>query len=437
VNPAIHCLGISHNTAEVALREKFAVAENGAADLLRRTQKHLALNELVVLSTCNRVEFYFMSTNPSDWMLDRLISDHAGLSMAEIGSSLYRLTDPQVANHLFRVAAGLDSSVLGESQILGQVSQAYQAALQAGTVGKTLSRLFQGAIHSGKRVRSETDLGKNSTSIPSIAAQLASERFNDLAEAQIVLLGAGEMAELAIEALRKRGAQRIQVINRSLAGACELAERWQGEAGTLERLAEALQHADLMITSSSAPHALITREMVAHSMRLRPRRPMTIIDIAFPRDVEPAVDEIPGVRVYDLDALNQDLDDGLNARLQEVPEVEAILAQELERFKEYMRSLEVAPLIVQIRDHAEEIRLRELERGLRRLEGLSEEQKAQVSTLTQSLVNKILHHPTTCLRGVAGTVDHELYAEVASELFGLDSEHSPDGSKALEAECAR
>ncbi|GMR10317.1 MAG: glutamyl-tRNA reductase [Anaerolineae bacterium] len=437
MDPIIQCLGISHNTAEVALREKFAFAENGSADLLRRTQKHLALTELVVLSTCNRVEFYFTSTNPSDWMLDRLISSHAGLSMAEIGSSLYRLIDPQVARHLFRVAAGLDSSVLGEPQILGQVSHAYQAALQAGTVGKTLSRLFQGAIHAGKRVRSETDLGRNSTSIPSIAAQMASEQFNSVSDVNVVLLGAGEMAELAIEALRKRGAQNIQVINRSLAGACQLADRWQGEAGTLERLAAALQHADLMITSSSAPHALITREMVAHSMRLRPRRPLTIIDIAFPRDVEPAVDEIPGVRLYDLDALNQDLDEGLNARLREVPKVEAILAQELERFKEYLRSVEAAPLIVQIRDHAEEIRLRELERGLKRLEGLSEEQKAQVSTLTQSLVNKILHHPTTCLRGVAGTGDHELYAEVARELFGLHPEHTSDGSNALEAECPR
>lgn len=437
MNPVIQCLGISHNTAEVALREKFAVAENGSADLLRRTQERSALNELVVLSTCNRVEFYFTSANRSDWMLDQLILDHAGVSMAEIGSSLYRLIDLQVASHLFRVASGLDSSVLGEPQILGQVSQAYQAALQAGTVGKTLSRLFQDAIHSGKRVRSETDLGKNSTSIPSIAAQLASERFHNLTEVQIVLVGAGEMAELAIEALRKRGAQKIRVINRSLAGACQLAERWHGEAGTLDELTVALHHADLMITSSSAPHALITEEMVAQSMSHRPNRPMTIIDIAFPRDVEPGVDEIPGVRVYDLDALNQDLDEGLNARLQEVPKVESILARELERFKGYLHAQEVAPLIVEIRDQAEEIRQRELQRGLKRLEGLSEEQKAQVSTLTQSLMNKILHHPTTCLRGVAGTEDHEIYADVARELFGLQSEHRPDGSNDLEAKCTR
>lgn len=437
MDPVIQCLGISHNTAEVALRERFAVAENGSADLLRRTYERLALNELVVLSTCNRVEFYFTSTSPSDRMLDRLVSDHAGMSMAEIGSRLYRLVDLQVASHLFRVAAGLDSSVLGEPQILGQVSQAYQAALQAGTAGKTLSRLFQDAIHSGKRVRSETDLGRNSTSIPSIAAQLASERVHDLAEAQIVLLGAGEMAELAIEALRKRGAQKIQVINRSLAGACQLAARWHGKAGTLDELTAALHRADLMITSSSAPHALITTEVVAQAMSHRSNRPMTIIDIAFPRDVEPAVDDVPGVRVYDLDALNQDLDEGLKARLQEVPKVESILVRELDRFKAYLHAQEVAPLIVQIRDHAEEIRQRELERGLKRLEGLSKEQMAQVSTLTQSLVNKILHHPTTCLRGVAGTVDHELYAEVAGELFGLDAEHGPDGSSELEAECAR
>jgi glutamyl-tRNA reductase len=418
----------------VALRERFAVFENASDDILRRTQKRLTLNELVVLSTCNRVEFYFTSTNPPELILDQLISYHAGLSMAEIGSSLYQLIDLQAVSHLLRVAAGLDSSVLGEPQILGQVSQAYQAALQAGTVGRTLSRLFQGAIHSGKRVRAETDLGRNSTSIPSIAAQLASEQFHNLSDAHLVLLGAGEMAELAIEALRKRGGHKIHVISRSLAGACQLAERWQGEAGTLDTLAAALHHADLMITSSSAPHALITKEMVAESMRSRPHRPMTIIDIAFPRDVEPDVDELPGVRVFDLDALRQDLDDGRNARLKEVPKVESILAQELARFREYLHTQEVAPLIVQIRDHAEEIRQRELERSLKRLGGLSEEQRAQVSTLTQSLINKILHRPTARLRGAAGTEDHEIYADVARELFGL---HPENGSDSLEAECPR
>lgn len=424
----IQCLGLSHNTAEVALREHFAGFENDAADLLRHTRARLALDELIVLSTCNRVEFYFSSSNPAELTPDQLISDASETSMADIGSSLYRMVDLQVASHLFRVAAGLDSTVLGEPQILGQVSQAHQAALQAGTAGKTLSRLFQCAIHAGKRVRSETSLGMNSTSIPSIAAQLASERTDPLSDAHIVLLGAGEMAELAIEALRKRGAQRIQVINRTLLGACELAERWQGEAGSLDELTSAMRRADLMITSSSAPHALITKEMVAQTMRSRPHRPMTIIDIAFPRDVEPEVNDIPDVCVYDLDALDRDLDSGLSARLHEVPKVEAILAEELDVFKQYLRQQQVAPLIVEIRDQAEEIRLRELRRGLKRLDGLSEEQKEKISTLTESLVNKMLHQPTIRLRGAAGNGDHGAYADMARELFGLYPESDPDST---------
>ncbi len=422
----IHCLGLSHNTAEVALREHFAGFENDAADLLRHTRARLALDELIVLSTCNRVEFYFSSSNPAELTPDQLISDASGTSMADIGSSLYRMVDLQVASHLFRVAAGLDSTVLGEPQILGQVSEAHQTALQAGTAGKTLSRLFRGAIHAGKRARTETSLGKHSTSIPSIAAQLAIKRVNPLSDAHIVLLGAGEMAELAIEALRKRGAQKIKVINRTLLAACELAERWHGEAGTLDELAEAIQRADLLITSSSAPHTLITKAMVAESMQSRPHRPMTIIDIAFPRDVEPEANEIPNVCVYDLDALDSDLDSGLSARLHEVPRVEAILAEELDAFKEYIRQQTISPLIVQIRDQAEEIRQRELRRGLKRLDGLTEEQKKKVSILTESLVKKILHQPTISLRGAAGNGDHEIYADIAKELFGLHPETGPD-----------
>lgn len=431
MDDVLQCLGISHHTAEVALREQFAGSENGATDLLRRTQNRLGLNELVVLSTCNRVEFYFTSPDATDAFPDQLIPQRPGLSNEGIRSSLYHFFDLQVASHLFRVAAGLDSKVLGEPQILGQVSQAHQEALEAGTAGNTISRLFQSAVHAGKRVRSETGIGKNPTSIPSIAAQLASERADPLPKAHIVLLGAGEMAELSVEALRKRGARQIQVINRTLAGACQLAERWEGEAGALDELATAVQSADLVITSSSAPHLLITKDMVVRAMQSRPQRPMTIIDIAFPRDVEPEVNEIPNVRVYDLDALDRDLDSELTARLREVPKVEAILAEELDAFKEYLRQQEVFPLIVQMRDRAEEIRQRELQRGLKRLDGLSEEQMENLALLTRSLVNKILHQPTLRLRGAASNGDHEAYVNVVKELFGLQD---PD---LLDAECQR
>ena len=432
----IQCLGMSHRTAEVALRERFADYETGSVDLLRRTQERLALQGLIILSTCNRVEFYYSSPIPNAMTEERLLMGHGSIE-AEIASKTYRMADLQVASHLFRVAAGLDSTVLGEPQILGQVSQAHQAALEAGTAGKVLSRLFQGAIHAGKRARSETGLGKHSTSIPSIAARLASERAAPLSEAYVVLLGAGEMAELAIEALRKRGAKAIQVINRTLTGACELATRWQGEAGSLEELQTAMKLADLMVTSSSAPHALISKDLAKEAMESRPHRPLTIIDIAFPRDVDPEVGDLPGICIFDLDTLDRNLDSGLSARMHEVPKVEAILAEELDHFKEYQRQQKVAPLIVEIRDHAEAIRQRELQRGLKRLDCLSEEQKEKVSILTQSLVNKILHHPTIGLRGAVGNGNFDAYADIAKDLFGLKPDPDADHSDELEVEWQR
>jgi glutamyl-tRNA reductase len=342
---------------------------------------------------------------------------------------MYRRIDMQVVSHLFRVAAGLDSMVLGEPQILGQVTQGYEKARDAGTTGKILSRLFQNAIHAGKRVRTETALGRNSTSIPSIAAKLVMKWHPDLSEIEIVVLGAGEMAELAIEALRKRGAMNLHVVSRTLASACQLADRWNGDASTMDTLLEVLPRADVLISSSSAPHSLINKEIASDAMAERPSRPLVIIDIAVPRDVEADVGDLPSIHLYDIDALNSDLDDGLNARQREIPKVEAILDQEYLKFKKFSDSLEVVPFIIQLRDHTEAIRRQELEKVVRKLGEISQEQEEQISTLTHSIVNKILHSPTVGLQDAVREDDFDRYLEAARILFGLDSsvEQGPAG----------
>ncbi len=426
----LQCLGLSHNTADVALREKLASVDNGFLDFVRVSSKDVPdISEMVVLSTCNRVEIYSVSSDISFSSLEQLIVPHTEVSQEDIATHMYRRIDMQVVSHLFRVAAGLDSMVLGEPQILGQVTQGYERARDAGTTGKILSRLFQNAIHAGKRVRTETALGRNSTSIPSIAAKLVMKWHPDLSEIEIVVLGAGEMAELAIEALRKRGAMNLHVVSRTLASACQLADRWNGDASTMDMLLEVLPRADVLISSSSAPHSLINKEIASDAMTERPSRPLVIIDIAVPRDVEADVGDVPNIHLYDIDALNSDLDDGLNARQREIPKVEAILDQEYLKFKKFSDSLEVVPFIIQLRDHTEAIRRQELEKVVRKLGEISQEQEEQISTLTHSIVNKILHSPTVGLQDAVREDDFDRYLEAARMLFGLDSsvEQGPAG----------
>ncbi|MFV1859633.1 MAG: glutamyl-tRNA reductase, partial [Anaerolineales bacterium] len=431
----IKCLGLSHHTADIGLREKLAFAEDGFIDSFGNAQSDEPIRELIVLSTCNRVEFYCVANDPSIESLEQLIRRHSELSKAEIASSMYHLVDMQAASHLFRVAAGLDSMVLGEAQILGQVTRAYEKAQRAGTTGKILSRLFLMAIHGGKRVRTETALGKNPVSISSIAVQLVMKSLPDLKRAQIVLLGAGEMAELAIEALRKRGADKFHIVSRSLASACKLAEGWQGKASSIDQLSEVIRGADVVITSSSAPHTLIDREMVDQAMRSRSHRPLTIIDIAVPRDVDPEVGDLANVHLYDIDTLNRDLDEGLRARRREVPKVEAILAQEYGEFKAFIDSLTVVPLIVELRGHAENIRQQELEKTLRRLGDLSERQEQMIAALSHSIVQKILHKPTACLRHASGSDEAERYIQAARALFGLEPASHPNESPQIDDTC--
>ena len=422
----ILCLGLNHHTASLYLREKLALDENTVRIALARLAcGHVdsPLAELIILSTCNRVELYAASNQLTFAGLEAFLSDISGVPVDTFSSQVYRFQDMEAVRHLFEVTAGLDSLVIGEPQILGQVTRALELARGQNTAGSILNRLFQAAIHAGKRTRTETAISRNPASVSSLAASLSERVVHKISEAQIVILGAGEMAELAVEALRKRGAQKILVINRTIERAQELVRRWGAEATTFENIYTSLESADILISSTGAPHTLISAEMVEETMKRRPERPLVLIDIAVPRDIEPDVAQFSQVTLYDMDSLNARLEHSLAERMAEVPQVKNILNEELQLFEEYWKSLDMLPLIADIRQNAEAIRQTELEKTLRRLPDLTEAERNHIEAMTQALVKKLLHAPTHRLRTEASSPRASEYASVARTLFNVSNDH--------------
>jgi len=423
----ILCIGLNHTTAPIALREKLALEEDVVRIALARLAcGHLdtSLNELVFISTCNRIELYAASNHLAFASLEAFLSDVSGVCVEQFLPHRYCFQDMDAVRHLFEVAAGLDSLVIGEPQILGQVTRSLELARGQNTVGPILNRLFQAAIHAGKRTRTETAISRNPASVSSLAASLSERAVHEISEAQIVILGAGEMAELAVEALRKRGAQKITVVNRTMERARSLAQRWEAQATTFENLQAALTTADILISSTGAPHTLISQKMVEATMKHRPERPLVLIDIAVPRDIDPDVAGIPHVKLYDMDTLNAQLENSLAERLAEVPQVKNILEEELALFEEYLKSLEMLPLIADMRQNAEAIRQTELEKTLRRLPDLTEAERIHIEAMSQALVKKLLHAPTHHLRAEAASPRASEYAAVARKLFGLSDKQN-------------
>ena len=424
----IHCVGLNHATAGLDLRETLAFSAEQIQAALARLgcgEGFDGIREMVILSTCNRVEVYAVLSHTHSEVLLDFLAETRGVSLDALQRHTYRRTGLEAARHLFRVAAGLDSLVIGEPQILGQVTRALELARGQNAAGALLNRLFQSAIHAGKRARTETRISHNPASVASLAAAQAVQTVGAPQEAQVVVLGAGEMAELAVEALRKRGARRFLVVNRTLDRARPLAERWGAEITTFEHLEEALLRADILISSTGAPHTLIHAETVRTIMTRRPERPLVMIDIAVPRDVDPAAGGVPAVRLYDMDSLNQQLHHSLEERRREVPQVEAILEEELHTFDEYLRSLDMLPLIADLSAYAEQIRRAELEKTLRRLPNLNDAERVRLEKMTQALVKKLLAPAIQRLRAEAACAHAPEYATVARTLFSLDTGHAP------------
>lgn len=416
----IAAIGISHTACPLHLRERLALSEDlirTSLALLSNRERSRGIAEAVILSTCNRIEIYAVSHQADFAGLEILLSEWSGVPREQFSSHVRHRADLDAVEHLFRVAAGLDSLVLGESQILGQVVRALELARGQNMAGRVLNRLFQAAIHAGKRARAETGIGRHPASVSSLAASLAERSIQSLQEAQILVLGAGEMAELAVEALRKRGASQVVVLNRTLERAQRLAVRWNARVATLDGLESAITAADIVIASTGAPHFVVTKEHVTQGMQRRPQRPLVLIDIAVPRDIDPEVAHIPHVELYDMDGLSAQLQASLENRSAQVPHVEAILQEELVAVERFLRSLNLLPIIAEIHMQAETIRVTELERTFRRMPDLTGAERRRIEAMTRALVKRLLHAPTHRLHAEAGSPFAPEYAAVARTLF--------------------
>ncbi len=413
--PVISLAGISHHTAPVEEREALAFSPDELAAALARLRSDLGAG--VILSTCNRTELY--TTLPSRQETARLVSLLLEMKGAKVAPSrFYTLNGLEAVRHLYRVAAGLDSMVVGESQIQGQVREAFSAATDAGCVNGILSRLFHTALAVGKRARRETAIGRWAASVGGAAVALARQVLAGLEGRTVLVISAGATGKLAARALAEAGAGRILVTNRTYARAVEVARSLGGCPVPFSELTQALGQADIVISATGAQRFVLGPEQVAPALSGRQGRPLVIVDIAVPRDVDPAVGELEGVHLYDIDDL-QEVATPQGASLRELRRAEAIVEEEVARFQEWWQSLDVVPVIAALRQRAEEIRRQELERTLRRLPSLPEEERKRIEAMTAAIVNKLLHPPIARLKDGA---DIALYREVLADLFGLPLE---------------
>jgi glutamyl-tRNA reductase len=406
-------VGLSHHATPLAMRERAFVPVAQASELSRRLA---VAGEAVCLSTCNRTELYLVGGEAEERGL-AVLAEISHLPEDELRTVVYRLTDEAAALHLFRVAAGLDSMVPGEGEILGQV----RTAFEGGAAGPVLDRLFRQALHAGKKVRAETAIAESPASVSSAAAALAQQVFGRLEGCRVLLVGAGHVAELAARGLAARGAQIAFVANRARDRGEALAGRFGGQGIGLEEVPQRLQEADVVVSSTGAGGWTLGRAEVEGALRLRRRRPLFLIDLAVPRDLDPAIHELEACYLYDLDDLEAVVADSLTGRRREAARAEAIVSEEAERFREWQASREVVPAIASLRARAEEIRTAELERARGRL-GLSDSQQAAVESMTSQIVNKLLHLPTVRLKEAAAGANGGTYADAVRHLFGLGDE---------------
>jgi len=413
------CLGLSHRTAPVELRERFGTLGLGA-------ERCPEVLEHAVLSTCYRVELYaFLADgveDARDVLIDALADAH-GVERPALVDHLYVHSGEDVARHLSRVASGLDSLVLGEAEILGQVRDAFDAAGEA--AGPVLSVVFRTAISAGRRTRSETAIGANPGTASSMALSLAEGVLGDLRARHGLVVGAGRIGLQTLKAVTARGLANVAIANRTVERAAEAADRFDCSAYSLGALDEALAWADFVVTATSSETPVIGADVVRAALRGRPERPLVLVDLAVPADVEREVAGVEGVSLYDVDDLRAGLGEALASRLREVPRVEEIVEEEVAAFARRYRELEVEPLVASLRQLAESIREQEVERALRRLGEVDPETAEQIELLSRALVKKLLHEPTVRLRERAGEGDADDVAAAVRELFGLSARRDP------------
>ncbi len=410
-------LGISHKTAPVALRERLALPGPQLTAFLQALVATPAIGEAVAISTCNRTEVYLVAGDGVEGESAALgaLAQRAGIRPTELADVIYSPRNCDAARQLFRVTAGLESMIVGESEVQGQVRRAYEAALGAGTSGPLTNRLFTAALAAGKRVRAETGISTGAASVSSVAVDLATEVLGDLAGRPVVIIGAGETSELTAQALAAKGVTTIFVANRHAARARSLADRFGGTVLPLDRLPDQLEQADVLLCATASPHPIVEREELEQVMRARDGRPLLVLDIAVPRDVDPACGELDGVRLVDMDGLGRVVATNLRGREGEARRGEGIVEEEIERFASWMGSLDVVPTVAALRAHGEEIVKGVVAENATRWESASPRDLERAEAIARTVMNRLLHEPTLRLK------EHGSHArlELARELFGL------------------
>lgn len=416
-------LGASHKTAPLALRERLAVSDAGAALLLDELAEHPDITEAVLISTCNRLELYLVSRDPveAESVALSMLARRAGVRLTELVDDIYSLRNCDAARHLFRVTAGLDSMVVGEAEIQGQVKRFYEMALVQNTTGPLTNRLFRGALAAGKRARTETRISVGHASVASVAVDLASETLGELAERHVLIVGAGATAELTARALHDRGITSMFVANRHRERATALAERFGGAAISFDELPSQLERADIVVSSTASPHYLIDAGALSDAVRRRAGRPLLLIDLAVPRDIDPECATLPGVSLCDMDGLQAQVDSHKLVRHAEARKAEGILEEEIQAFAGWLGTLEVLPTISALRRHATAVAEGVLADNAARWESLSERDDKRLQAVADTIVKRLLHEPTNRLRQLDAEHRHARL-RLLRELFGLDDE---------------
>ena len=415
-------LGISHKTAPLELRERLALPEGRATAVLSELRAHESIQEAVAISTCNRTELYLVVSDAVEAESAALgiLARQAGIRPTELADSLYSFRDREAVTHLFGVAAGLDSMIVGEAEIQGQVRRAYELALVEGATGPITNRLFREALGTGKRVRTETSVGRSRLSVSGVAVELAAAMLGDLTTRRVLVIGAGENGELTARALRERGVHTVFVANRRYDRAIGLAQRFGGSAVRFDDLPAELARADIVVSCTASPHQIVDREELELMSAERGDRPLVLIDIAVPRDIDPSVRDMPGIALYDMDDLQHAIARRRSVREAEAARARAVVEEEVARFDRWLGSLDVVPTITALRERGDEVVEAVLRENASRWESLSEADRERLRVMALAVVRRLLHEPTLRLKGAAAEEDSYVYVQALRELFGLD-----------------
>jgi glutamyl-tRNA reductase len=414
-------IGLNHNTAPIEIRECLAFPEDKLGEALSKVYALSSVKEDMIVSTCNRVEVYAATreTDKAVHDLKEFLCQYHGISLKEFEKSLYTHIGEEAVRHIFRVASSLDSMVLGEPQILGQIKEAYDISQQANTSGLILHRLLHRAFHVAKRVRTETKIAISAVSVSSVAVALAEKIFGTLEKKTVLLIGAGEMCELAARHLVAGGVEKMLVTNRTYERAVSLAQDFSGEAIPFEDMPQGLKKADIVMSATNSPQYLIGHDQITKVMKDRRQKPIFFIDIADPRDIEPKVGDVENVYLYNIDDLQKVANENVKDREKEAQKAETLVQDEVVKFVTWYRSLDVTPTIVALRKKFEEIRKKELEKTLSLHPNLSDKEKKSLEALTSAITNKILHTPITLLKQTHEEAISDLYLDALNALFGL------------------